>query len=118
MKTPRQQILEDVNMIARLHFVSLEDIMTGGRRPDIVRARHAAFWVVWFFHRRNPAEVGRIFGVSRVAAFYGIGSHMNRIGVRDGVKSRYNSISRRRNLEYSRRTWRVFAAAKKARVAA
>jgi hypothetical protein len=118
MKTPRQQILDDVSMIAWLHYVTLEDIMGKNRRPDIVKARHAAYWFVWFFHGKSTSDVARIFGRTRVGISYAIGGHMRRIGLKHEWMTGYHAASRRRMKQYSSRVNSSSAELPQVRVAA
>lgn len=83
MKTPRQRILEEVAEIARLNGVAMYDLMGRCRTKDVVRARKAAMWFVWFKYEKSFAEVAAIFGrTEHTAVRFAIGAHLLDCGIR------------------------------------
>ncbi|WP_420408662.1 helix-turn-helix domain-containing protein [Hoeflea sp.] len=84
MKTPRQKILDEVAEIARLNGVPMRDLMGRCRTKDVVRARKAAMWFVWFKYNKSFNAVAAIFGRKEHSAVaFAIGAHLLDCGITD-----------------------------------
>lgn len=81
MNLPKQRVLADVEAVARIYGVTLEDVLGKARTRNIVRARQAAIWMVWFSRGYTLPAIGRVFGKDHTSALFSIGQHMIRMGL-------------------------------------
>lgn len=65
--------------LAEQNFVSPEDILGPSHAPDIVRARHEAFAVVYEMNRYTLDQIGQIFNKTGSAILYGLKAHFRRL---------------------------------------
>lgn len=92
MNTPKQRILADIEAVARIYGVTLKDVLGISRTRNIVRARQAAIWMVWFSREYSLPAIGRVFGKDHTSVLFSRGQHM----IRMGLDNEWTDIAKRR----------------------
>lgn len=92
MNMPKQRVLADVEAVARIYGVTLEDVLGKSRTRNIVRARQAAIWMVWFSRDYTLPAIGRVFGKDHTSCLFSRGQHM----IRMGLDNEWTDIAKRR----------------------
>lgn len=92
MNMPKQRVLADIEAVALIYGVSLEDVLGKSRTRKIVRARQAAIWMVWFSRDYTLPAIGRIFGKDHTSCLFSRGQHM----IRMGLDNEWTDIAKRR----------------------
>ena len=80
--TPRDRVMMDIEDVANLYGYTLHDVIHGSaRNKDISMAKNAAMWMLWFTRGHSFPVIGGYLGVHHSTAIYGIGRHMQRMGL-------------------------------------
>lgn len=112
---PRDHIMRDIYMVARAHDLSIRDLVGRSHMRHIVRARHAAMWLVWWKYGWSLAKVGRLFGGrDHSTVWLGIGAHLIRCNAEHWtVSSRLKKLAAMRHRAKQRAAerggWRMAA---------
>ena len=89
---PRQKTMQDVAAVCRVYRVSVEEVMSPGRKARAVLARQAVMWMLRFSRGMSFPQIGALLRRNHSTVVWGIGRHDERIGAastaRNSVKTR------------------------------
>ncbi|CAN7495844.1 hypothetical protein LJR231_003479 [Phyllobacterium sp. LjRoot231] len=92
LNMPKQRLLADIEAVARIYNLTLEDVLGKSRTRNVVRARQAAIWMVWYSRDYTLPAIGRVFGKDHTSCLFSRGQHM----IRMGLDNEWTDIAKRR----------------------
>jgi len=103
--TPRERVMSDIKEVARWHGIPVYRLMSADRHREVVAARNAAYWLVWFKYGYSLPKIGRLFGRNHSTVLFGIGAHQGKI---NGPRCWHEAYTRkkRNNARAAIRSWR------------